>query len=95
MRDDHRLGYFPPGVKADENMKRHRGADPFGYFPPKRNPEKTKPPVEFESMAEAFDSVPAGVCPYCHADFRDKRNPAASLSSHIRAKMGDEVHPKK
>ena len=92
MRDDYRFGYFPPGVKLDENVTRRGGADPMGYFPPKKKrPEQPKAP-EPMSVEEALESVPVGMCPYCGADFRDKKNPAASCASHIRAKMGDGVH---
>lgn len=94
MRDDARLGYFPPGEKFDENVTKRGGADPYGYFPPKKTPSsEPKPAPEHATLAEAFDSVAPGVCPYCAKSFVDTKNPAASLSAHIRAKVGkDSVH---
>ena len=86
MRADQRFGYFPPGEKPNGNQA-HGGADPFSYFPNPNTPAEA--PV---SGAEAFQGVEAGVCPFCGADFRDKRSPAASLSGHIRAKIKDGKH---
>ena len=93
MADDYGLGYYPPGTKP-KLAAGTVGEQTFGYVPSSAAKPRVRPVAAQAEKdgRDPWDIAIPGVCPFCAADFRGKKNPALSLAAHVRKMKSDGEH---